>query len=32
VAEYQTRLPNKELLQSKLEEFYAMAEREREES
>jgi predicted nuclease of restriction endonuclease-like (RecB) superfamily len=32
VAEYQTRLPNKELLQSKLDEFYAMAEREREES
>lgn len=32
VAEYQTRLPNKDLLQSKLEEFYAMVEREREES
>ena len=31
VAEYQTRLPNKELLQAKLEEFYALAEREGEE-
>jgi predicted nuclease of restriction endonuclease-like (RecB) superfamily len=32
VAEYQTRLPNKQLLQSKLDEFYTMAERETEES
>jgi predicted nuclease of restriction endonuclease-like (RecB) superfamily len=32
VAEYETRLPNKELLQAKLEEFYALAEREGEEA
>ena len=32
VAEYETRLPNKELLQAKLEEFYALAQREGEEA